>query len=243
MPRDLSTYLHRVGRTGRFGSVGVSVLLLGEHELTRMQSLLRPMRASVRPLPPTFGDAGWLQQLDEADAARLQQLQDEREAALQRSAAAVDGGGQRQRAPPPSAKREQRRRREKAGAPRIGRVGAAAGVDGECGAVERADVTAGCPPEPSSDVAITISANSRAPGGACANGAAARPASAAAAVGVPVRRGAPALSEEAIEAARERGRARALERARVKVRERQRAAEQLQGVAAVVVGEGQPSPM
>ena len=52
LPRDLSTYLHRVGRTGRFGTVGVSVLVLAEREMQQMQRLLQPMRAQVRSQSP-----------------------------------------------------------------------------------------------------------------------------------------------------------------------------------------------
>lgn len=48
-PRDLQTYLHRVGRTGRFGTAGVSILLLSHKELPKVEALLAPMRANVRP--------------------------------------------------------------------------------------------------------------------------------------------------------------------------------------------------
>lgn len=51
LPRELSTYLHRVGRTGRFGTVGVSVLLLSENDVPRAEELLQSMRATVRPYP------------------------------------------------------------------------------------------------------------------------------------------------------------------------------------------------
>lgn len=51
MPRDLSTYLHRVGRTGRFGTRGLSVLLLWNHELQSAQQLLANLHTFVQPLP------------------------------------------------------------------------------------------------------------------------------------------------------------------------------------------------
>ncbi|KAL3932473.1 MAG: hypothetical protein SGPRY_000688 [Prymnesium sp.] len=49
LPRELSTYLHRVGRTGRFGTVGVSVLLLSENDVPRAEELLQSMRATPAP--------------------------------------------------------------------------------------------------------------------------------------------------------------------------------------------------
>ena len=51
LPRDLPTYLHRVGRTGRFGARGLSVLLLAEAEVAAAQKMLTPLRAPVRALP------------------------------------------------------------------------------------------------------------------------------------------------------------------------------------------------
>jgi len=51
LPRDLPTYLHRVGRTGRFGARGLSVLLLAEAEVPAAQRMLTPLRAQVRALP------------------------------------------------------------------------------------------------------------------------------------------------------------------------------------------------
>ena len=46
-PRTLATYLHRVGRTGRFGSLGLSVALLHKREVRlrpRLRLRLRPRR-------------------------------------------------------------------------------------------------------------------------------------------------------------------------------------------------------
>jgi ATP-dependent RNA helicase DDX20 len=51
LPRDLPTYLHRVGRTGRFGARGLSVLLLAEAVGPAAQRMLTPLRAPVRALP------------------------------------------------------------------------------------------------------------------------------------------------------------------------------------------------
>ena len=57
-PRDLPTYLHRVGRTGRYGSHGLSVLLLQEHELAGARALLSPLAVRVYPLPLEMPGSG-----------------------------------------------------------------------------------------------------------------------------------------------------------------------------------------
>lgn len=51
LPRDLPTYLHRVGRTGRFGARGLSIMLLWENEMAAAKTLLTPLAVSVTPLP------------------------------------------------------------------------------------------------------------------------------------------------------------------------------------------------
>ena len=56
LPRDLPTYLHRVGRTGRYGTQGVSVLLLEESELQIAQILLAPLAVQVSPLLAVLPD-------------------------------------------------------------------------------------------------------------------------------------------------------------------------------------------
>lgn len=40
LPPDAATYFHRVGRTGRFGSLGISVTLLTPGELPLLRSFL-----------------------------------------------------------------------------------------------------------------------------------------------------------------------------------------------------------
>ena len=40
---DGATYMHRVGRTGRFGTAGLSVTVVTEHELGVLRELLAGM--------------------------------------------------------------------------------------------------------------------------------------------------------------------------------------------------------
>ena len=72
LPHDLTTYLHRVGRTGRFATRGLSVLLLGKAELRMAQRMLRPLNATVSPLPLHLPEAAYLpEQAAPPDAAAL----------------------------------------------------------------------------------------------------------------------------------------------------------------------------
>lgn len=44
LPPDAATYVHRVGRTGRFGSRGVAVALLNAAELDKLRGYLADVR-------------------------------------------------------------------------------------------------------------------------------------------------------------------------------------------------------
>eukprot|EP00736_Rhodelphis_marinus_P010900 Rmarinus@m.3597 len=54
MPRDAETYLHRVGRTGRFGTYGVAVSFLDEMEAERLKAFAQQYNAPIEPLPPSI---------------------------------------------------------------------------------------------------------------------------------------------------------------------------------------------
>ena len=81
-PRDLSTYLHRVGRTGRFGTAGLAITLLFEDELEHARALLSQLEVAVPPLPARLGEAEYLQpaQVPPDEAERLGLLREQREA-------------------------------------------------------------------------------------------------------------------------------------------------------------------
>ena len=63
-PRDVATYLHRVGRTGRFGTVGLSVLLVADHEAAPALALLRGAGVEPRPLPRALDERDYLQRIE-----------------------------------------------------------------------------------------------------------------------------------------------------------------------------------
>ncbi len=53
VPRDAATYLHRVGRAGRFGAVGLSACLACEgDELTDLRAIITRTAAQVRVFEP-----------------------------------------------------------------------------------------------------------------------------------------------------------------------------------------------
>lgn len=60
LPRDLPTYLHRVGRTGRYAARGLSVLLLPETEVPAAQALLAPLAVRVHPLPLILPESAYM---------------------------------------------------------------------------------------------------------------------------------------------------------------------------------------
>jgi superfamily II DNA/RNA helicase len=48
LPADAATYVHRVGRTGRFGSRGVAVALLSGAELATLRGYLADVRGGAQ---------------------------------------------------------------------------------------------------------------------------------------------------------------------------------------------------
>lgn len=57
IPYDAETYLHRVGRTGRFGTLGVAINLLGPSELSKLKEYAQTYDSNILELPdviPTY---------------------------------------------------------------------------------------------------------------------------------------------------------------------------------------------
>lgn len=53
IPWDVETYLHRIGRAGRFGSRGVAISLVSEtgEEMTRLTNISSSISRNLLPLP------------------------------------------------------------------------------------------------------------------------------------------------------------------------------------------------
>jgi ATP-dependent RNA helicase DDX20 len=60
LPRDPPTYLHRVGRTGRFGSYGVAVTFAFETEVPLVVALGQLFKVGIDPLPDDYSAANLL---------------------------------------------------------------------------------------------------------------------------------------------------------------------------------------
>ena len=52
MPRDLASYIHRVGRSGRFGRKGVAInLLAGNGDVRSLREIEQYYAADIQELP------------------------------------------------------------------------------------------------------------------------------------------------------------------------------------------------
>lgn len=61
LPRDSATYMHRVGRTGRYGTRGIAVTFLTPQELARLRDDLQDIagvQARDGQLPLGWGGSG-----------------------------------------------------------------------------------------------------------------------------------------------------------------------------------------
>ncbi|XP_014203992.1 probable ATP-dependent RNA helicase DDX20 [Copidosoma floridanum] len=68
IPKDSATYLHRIGRAGRYGSRGVSINIVAENEISTFQDLLLSIGGrtfSIMKLPQNYPENIW----DTSDAA------------------------------------------------------------------------------------------------------------------------------------------------------------------------------
>jgi len=54
LPRDVENYLHRIGRSGRFGRKGVAINLCSSRSWERLESVEKFYKTKVKPLPTKF---------------------------------------------------------------------------------------------------------------------------------------------------------------------------------------------
>jgi len=54
LPYHVDTYMHRVGRTGRFGTMGVAVAFVSESEMEMLQKIKEHYKIDIQPLPETI---------------------------------------------------------------------------------------------------------------------------------------------------------------------------------------------
>ena len=77
VPPSGATYMHRIGRTGRFGTSGVAISVLTVSELERLRADLSEERGGVIvPLPDVIPSSWYEYELDAEDAELFQTLKD-----------------------------------------------------------------------------------------------------------------------------------------------------------------------
>lgn len=56
-PRNSETYLHRIGRSGRFGHLGLAINLLTHQDRYNLYRIERELGTEIRPIPPVINRA------------------------------------------------------------------------------------------------------------------------------------------------------------------------------------------
>ncbi|KAI9020727.1 P-loop containing nucleoside triphosphate hydrolase protein [Phycomyces nitens] len=76
-PWEIETYLHRVGRTGRFGTSGIALNLVGPEDELFMDRL-RQTGIVIKPLPDHVSYSSFRKELTESEQERLERHQSQR---------------------------------------------------------------------------------------------------------------------------------------------------------------------
>jgi ATP-dependent RNA helicase DDX6/DHH1 len=50
-PRNSETYLHRIGRSGRFGHLGIAVNLITYEDRFTLQKIEKELQTEIKPIP------------------------------------------------------------------------------------------------------------------------------------------------------------------------------------------------
>ena len=56
VPRDTDTYLHRIGRSGRYGRKGVAINLITDRDTTKIRNIESVYKIKVEELPSNIED-------------------------------------------------------------------------------------------------------------------------------------------------------------------------------------------
>lgn len=56
VPRDTDTYLHRIGRSGRYGRKGVAINLITDRDTTKIRNIESVYKIKIKELPSNIGD-------------------------------------------------------------------------------------------------------------------------------------------------------------------------------------------
>lgn len=83
-PKHTETYLHRIGRSGRFGHLGVAVNLITYEDRFTLHKIETELGTEIKPIPKTIDDKLYVAdaQVDEEAKARWEKAEEERAAQL-----------------------------------------------------------------------------------------------------------------------------------------------------------------
>jgi translation initiation factor 4A len=56
LPQNVETYLHRIGRSGRFGRKGLAINFISPHDYSRLQDIMRFYRTDIPEMPNDIAD-------------------------------------------------------------------------------------------------------------------------------------------------------------------------------------------
>ncbi|XP_012943377.1 ATP-dependent RNA helicase cgh-1 [Aplysia californica] len=100
-PKHSETYLHRIGRSGRYGHLGVAINLITYDDRFSLHKIEQELCTEIKPIPKTIDPCLYVaeaQQVDDSDMEEFYRHQQQQQQLQQR------GGGHQQtatRAPPP----------------------------------------------------------------------------------------------------------------------------------------------
>jgi superfamily II DNA/RNA helicase len=76
IPNEKETYMHRIGRTGRFGTLGIAISVTTENELKELLNLRETItKNEITELPETLNSEDYIDELNDEESERLQIFQ------------------------------------------------------------------------------------------------------------------------------------------------------------------------
>ncbi|OQV21576.1 ATP-dependent RNA helicase cgh-1 [Hypsibius exemplaris] len=71
-PRNAETYLHRIGRSGRFGHLGVAINLITYEDRDTLHRIERELNTEIRPIPKEVDKRLYVAEFQQGDANEIQ---------------------------------------------------------------------------------------------------------------------------------------------------------------------------
>lgn len=56
LPKSKETYIHRIGRSGRYGRKGIAINLVGDRDMEKLDELIRHYETKIEPMPQNIED-------------------------------------------------------------------------------------------------------------------------------------------------------------------------------------------